>query len=58
MNKSLTAPGGYRLSTMVDALVRRFGSAGSGEGAGAEETWLGWDAWVRVVGDVQGPGQR
>ena len=58
MKTSLIPSGAYRLSTMVDALVRRFGSAGSGEGSAAEEPWLGWDAWVRVVGDVQGPGQH
>lgn len=48
----------YRLSKMIDALVRRFGSADTGEASAAEETWLGWDAWVRVVGDLQDPGQR
>ena len=58
MNRSVDANSADPLSAMIDALVRRFGSTGAGETTVAEETWLGWDAWVRVGGDAHDPGHR
>jgi hypothetical protein len=42
----------HGLSAVIDALARRLGGPGSGELEAADEGWLGWDAWVRVSGDL------
>jgi hypothetical protein len=52
MNTSNAAPMAHGLSAVIDALARRLGGPGSGELEAADEGWLGWDAWVRVSGDL------